>query len=47
MLLQISSVLPGGFKVTSLLDCVEEVVENNMELRRDVACLGVKNKGHS
>ena len=46
MFLQISLVLPGGFKVASLLDCVKEVVKNNMELRRDMPHLRVENKGH-
>ncbi len=43
---QVCLLLPLGFNINALLDCVKLVIKHHMELRRHMPCLGVENKGH-
>ena len=43
---QVCLLLPLGFNINALLDCVKLVIKHHMELRRDMACPWIENKGH-
>ncbi len=43
---QVCLLLPLGFNINALLDCVKLVIKHHMELRRHMPCLGVENEGH-
>ena len=38
--------LPKGFEVSSLLDCVKEVIKHNMELWRDMPSLRIEDQSN-
>ena len=38
--------LPKRFKVSSLLDCVKEVIKHNIELWRDMPSLRIEDKSN-